>query len=371
MAEASKNREARAFSWWLRTGRLPQALGPDGLELKFNPWHDPANGRFTSAGAGRQEAAGAGDAIPKAGGRTLGRTGHVALGPGRESGKSQRIALPKVGLSRQGSATGEAKKPERLGLSSAKTKPVGSARSAKHPNPVAEFVGGVGEGLYDVGRGAVADIQGVLTTNPVVTVRDAASGIANRIDAAIAAEDIPARIQVSRAAAAVSHASARDIGRASATVAGNVALAAAPGAGLSKVAAVRRLRVMRPRPTFDPPQIGWVKETIKSDKPWKSYNDSAAGARSGHAPTLTRTMPDGSRRPVKFDGVQGDYVIDRKWSVRNMANARAQVLRQSEVLAQNRLIGLWEVPTPVQKVKALKLLRRMNVGNIHVKVVKP
>ena len=82
-------------------------------------------------------------------------------------------------------------------------------------------------------------------------------------------------------------------------------------------------------------------------------------------------MPDGSKRPVKFDGIDGDYVIDRKWSVRDAPHARAQVLRQSEVLAQHRLIGVWEVPTAVEKAKALKLLKKMNVSNIKVRVVKP
>lgn len=98
---------------------------------------------------------------------------------------------------------------------------------------------------------------------------------------------------------------------------------------------------------------------------------TATGAQPGRAPTLMRTMADGSKRPVKFDGIQGDYVIDRKWSVRDMPRARAQLLRQSQVLAEHRLIGTWEVPSPVQKIKALKLLKRMNVTNIHVKVVKP
>lgn len=83
-----------------------------------------------------------------------------------------------------------------------------------------------------------------------------------------------------------------------------------------------------------------------------------------------RTMANGSKRPVKFDGIQGDYVIDRKWSVRDMPRARAQLLRQSQVLAEHRLIGTWEVPTPIQKIKALKLLKKMNVTNIHVRVVK-
>ena len=82
-------------------------------------------------------------------------------------------------------------------------------------------------------------------------------------------------------------------------------------------------------------------------------------------------MPDSSKRPVKFDGIQGDYVIDRKWKIVTAPRARSQILRQSEVLAQHRLIGIWEVPTPVQKIKALKLLKRMNVTNIKVRVVKP
>lgn len=168
-----------------------------------------------------------------------------------------------------------------------------------------------------------------------------------------------------------SNASARDIGRATGAVAGNVALAAAPGAALSKAAALRRLRMARPRTTYDPPQLGWVRETSRSAKPWKLYNDNAAGARAGQARTLMRTMSDGSKRPVKFDGIQGDYVIDRKWSVVDRPRARAQILRQSQVLAEHRLVGLWEVPTPLQKAKAVKLLRKIKISNIHVRVVKP
>lgn len=37
----------RAFVRWLRTGRLPPARRHDGVEVKFNPYHDPRNGRFT------------------------------------------------------------------------------------------------------------------------------------------------------------------------------------------------------------------------------------------------------------------------------------------------------------------------------------
>lgn len=191
------------------------------------------------------------------------------------------------------------------------------------------------------------------------------------IDTAIAAEDTPARVQVSRAVQAATNASARDIGYATGAIAANVALAAAPATGVSRLAAARRLRMARPRPTFDPPQIGWVKEKVRSDKAWKAYNDSAPGARPDQAPTLMRTMPDGTRRPVKFDGVQGDYMVDRKWKVVTAPRGKAQTLRQSAVLAEHRAIGLWEVPTPSQKTKALKHFKKINVRNIHVKVVKP
>lgn len=191
------------------------------------------------------------------------------------------------------------------------------------------------------------------------------------IDTAIAAEDTPARVQISRAAAAASKASARDIGRATGSVAGNVALAVTPGAALSEVSALRSLRMARPRTTYDPPQIGWVKENLGRDSPAKRYNDSATGSRPGQAPTLMRTIADGSKRPVKFDGVQGDFVIDRKSKVVDAPHARAQLLRQSQVLDQHRLFGTWEVPTPAQRAKPLKLFKKMNVTNIKVRVVKP
>jgi hypothetical protein len=49
LAEAQR----RAFSAWLRTGRLPSWLKDVPAEFKFNPWHDPRNGRFTFTGTGR------------------------------------------------------------------------------------------------------------------------------------------------------------------------------------------------------------------------------------------------------------------------------------------------------------------------------
>lgn len=369
MTKTSGSRHSSAFSWWLRTGKLPPALGPDGLELKINPWHDPGDGRFTFAGAGYHNGASGFDAVSRE--KRRAPTGSDRAFVSGDRSKSRTSTSPKAGPSRVESAAGDSQKPVKRASPKVQPKHVEGSRPGNQANPVTEFAGGVGEGLYGVGKETVASIHAALTTNPATTVRNMGLGIAGMIDAAIAAEDTPAHSQVSRAARAVANASARDIGRATGTVAGNVALAAAPGAALSKAAALRRLRTATPRTTYDPPQIGWVKETSRSEKPWKPYNDAATGARHGQAPTLMRTMADGSKRPVKFDGIHGDYVIDRKWKVVDAPNGRAQVLRQSKVLAEHRLIGVWEVPTSTQKAKALKLLKKMNVGNIHVRIVKP
>jgi hypothetical protein len=50
--DSSASAQRRAFSHWLRTGRLPRPRAADGRELKFDPYHDPDNGRFTFAPGG-------------------------------------------------------------------------------------------------------------------------------------------------------------------------------------------------------------------------------------------------------------------------------------------------------------------------------
>jgi hypothetical protein len=238
-------------------------------------------------------------------------------------------------------------------------------------NPVVEGVIGAGEGVYSAAEGAVSGLYSALTTNPVITARSIGYRLAHTVDDALVAENTPARVQIARASKSVREASARDVGRAAGSVVGNVALAATPARIFSKVSTARRIRAVPPRTTYKPPEIGWANENLKSKELWKIYNDSATGARPGKAPTLMRTLPDGSKRPVKFDGIDGDYLIDRKWTVSTRPRAKAQILRQSQVLAQNRQIAVWEVPTAVQKEKALKLLKQRNVRNIKVRIVKP
>ena len=41
------------FALWLRTGRWSDPNSPNAIECKFNPWHDPDDGRFTFSGTGR------------------------------------------------------------------------------------------------------------------------------------------------------------------------------------------------------------------------------------------------------------------------------------------------------------------------------
>jgi LysM repeat protein len=49
MQQQVRRREATAFEAYLRTGRRTPAAK---IEFKFNPWHDPEDGRFTFAGRG-------------------------------------------------------------------------------------------------------------------------------------------------------------------------------------------------------------------------------------------------------------------------------------------------------------------------------
>jgi len=67
-------------------------------------------------------------------------------------------------------------------------------------------------------------------------------------------------------------------------------------------------------------------------------------------------MADGSTRQVKFDGVDGDVMVDRKISVVTTDKAKDQALRQSETLSQNGLTGRWEVSSDAQAARCVNPL---------------
>ncbi|UOO87161.1 VENN motif pre-toxin domain-containing protein [Neisseria arctica] len=121
----------------------------------------------------------------------------------------------------------------------------------------------------------------------------------------------------------------------------------------------------------------WVKENAHMGSKARSYNDAATGARSniqtkqGEAPALERTLADGSKKLVRFDGVENNILIDRKISVVTTPKAKDQAIRQSQALKENGMTGRWEVSSELQANRANKLLKELNIKNISVKVVKP
>lgn len=101
MIQISDCERRRAFSIWLRTGRLPSSS--DGVEVKFNPWHDPRNGRFTFAPGGAS--------VPS--GRRSGGFGGTGIGqPGQ--GSKTRDPLS-VGTSVSAPVANQARPPVRPG----------------------------------------------------------------------------------------------------------------------------------------------------------------------------------------------------------------------------------------------------------------
>lgn len=71
------------FEYYLRTGRRSRSATP--IEIKFNAWHDPEDGRFTYAGQGRYFPGGRGRTPPGARSNDGGRPAGAGIG-GRQSG---------------------------------------------------------------------------------------------------------------------------------------------------------------------------------------------------------------------------------------------------------------------------------------------
>ncbi len=368
-----------AFSIWMRTGQWPRADAARGVEVKFNPWHDPRNGRFT-------------------------------FGPGGPRSKGQDKPAPKKNIFKVDTRLPQMTTIAELDAWKAKLlKDYAHLRGypqaieeqyqefKKHlpaPTPpksaldnVKDFAAGFEEGSYEVIKGTAKGLYSLVTTNPLTTIRNLETGVAGLIDAGIKAEDTPGYIQFERAKASMNHASAKDWGRATGTITTNVALAVTPGAVAAKISTAARASkietIIFPK---GPPKITWVDETPTFSGPTKAqaraYNDSATGARSsiltkkGQAPAIERTMPDGTKRLVKFDGtdfdsIYGHVMIDRKWSVVSRINLKNQAVRQSQALMENHIIGIWEVPTKTKMLRAIRLLEGLGITNIKVRVIKP
>jgi filamentous hemagglutinin len=92
-------------------------------------------------------------------------------------------------------------------------------------------------------------------------------------------------------------------------------------------------------------------------------------SKRSQVPTLEFEDPSGNVRQVKFDGIDGDVLIDRKTSVTTFESSKDQMLRQSEALRQNGYKGRWEVPDNAEQAVARKLLDELGVTNITPTVV--
>jgi filamentous hemagglutinin len=88
-------------------------------------------------------------------------------------------------------------------------------------------------------------------------------------------------------------------------------------------------------------------------------------------PELEYRAADGSIRKVRFDGVEGRQMIDRKKAVTTFPKSERQAHRQSEALRQNGLTAVWEVPSDAEATRATRLLSKLGITNITVRLVKP
>lgn len=368
-----------AFSYWLRTGRRVASPKDRDVEHKFNPWHDPRDGKFTFAGAGRYAAGGSRASTPPVGrhvpkieyAEDFSRPPVASLA---EADAWRARELAKYRGDKDAAAAIQARYQRyRQAFAPRSDEALQSVASR-----TADFARGVGDGVFDTAKGTATGLYALATTNPLTTARKVGRGIAEAIDSAIAAEDVPASIQIGRTANSIANASAYDIGHAVGAVGGNVGLTVGPGALAGKIArAGRRAGVAESLATAErgAPEVTWVDESNGLKNPAKDYNDSATGARSnvetrrGQAPALKRAMSDGTTRFVKFDGVDGRAMIDRKWSIARSRKAKDQALRQSDVLKQHGLIGIWEVPTEFERRQAMKLLENLEISNIKVRVI--
>jgi len=118
----------------------------------------------------------------------------------------------------------------------------------------------------------------------------------------------------------------------------------------------------------------WVDEKAHMSVEAREYQASARGARSnrvtklGQAPELAYEV-DGSIQKVRFDGIEGRTLIDRKKSVTTFLKSEKQALRQSEALKQNGLEAIWEVPTEAEAARAERMFQKLGITNIKTRVV--
>lgn len=330
--DVSIEAKRRAYAAWLRTGRWPVARGADGTEWKFNPWHDPRDGRFTTAGSGSVEAT-----TPPA---KVQRRGMIPTGR----------QLPEVGSEKPNMAD----KAATLLLAPIKSQ--------------VNFDIGVIKGVAGSFSGVVRSAKS-LAAHPVTTIVNSNLSLASSIDRFVADEDKPTVERLKNIATKISKKSPEEFGYFLSKNATDFAMYRGAKV-LGQISKLAKMRVSLPvrSPT---PKLVWVKENVGGKSIHKLYNDAAPGARPGHAPALMRTLADGTKRPVKFDGIDGKHLIDRKWNLTSRPNSKKQILRQDAVLREHGVHAIYELSTDQKVLTANKILNKLKTTNISTRKAEP
>lgn len=123
--------------------------------------------------------------------------------------------------------------------------------------------------------------------------------------------------------------------------------------------------------------VEWVTEAVSARQTASLYDAGADGARSAIAqqsrvvPAITRQLPDGTSRLVKFDGIReaDNVLIDRKTAVTTFSKSLDQAKRQSAASKLHGINGVWQVPNQAEADRALKVFSRLGIDNIAVEIV--
>jgi hypothetical protein len=109
----------------------------------------------------------------------------------------------------------------------------------------------------------------------------------------------------------------------------------------------------------------WVDELAEMSPRASDYQAGAEGARSN----VTTGSPQAPVvEGVRFDGVDGDVLIDRKVSVHLGEKTKLQAMRQSQALAKANLRAVWEVPNEAQARRVEKLMSDLGITNITARI---
>lgn len=235
-----KSAEHLAFENYLRTGRrLSPKASARNIEYKFNPYHDPLNGRFTFAPGGPRSLS------------------HVVFSDRRGLHRRQQNSGVTSGTERESVGSGSARaEPKNSAIQSeadivvaatseqvaaAKRDAGGGTTIGQVSSMAAELGRGLGQGFYDLGANMVTGTYHLLTTNPLTTIRSTGHALAGGIDAILEAENIPARIQLARGLNTLSNASAYDVGYGFGNVVGNAGLLIVPELAAGRASKVGRI----------------------------------------------------------------------------------------------------------------------------------